>query len=190
MEMRFWSYCRDPHKVLCTCQSWSRCSFHTENSSWPVKNSTDMHDWSVWTGGVMQPLYALGFSRLQKQPLNHKQTVIIASSSIFVCHPPPSIFCCTLPPPPPTRCPSLSVSVASGNTHIHAQLHPRVGWGGDKWNHVSCACVSVHPWMSASSFSLCVRHEQSFDWGGNQWRAGGQVGPQENWAQRLRKHIL
>lgn len=96
---------------------------------------------------------ALGSSRLQKHPLNHKRTVITASHFIFVqlC-PAPSIHWSTLKPPPfhlLHLCPLLSVSVAPGKPLIHPRLITPKGEmsrGPDEnLSHV----YAVHPWMAS-----------------------------------------
>lgn len=68
--------------------------------------------------------YAQGSSRLQKQPLNHKQTVIIASRFIFVWpSPAPSIRWTPLKPPLPPTLP-ITVCVCGPRKHTHIHPHP------------------------------------------------------------------
>lgn len=47
-----------------------------------VENLSDMHEWSVWIAGLCNTLAPGVQSTAKKQPLNHKQTVIIASHFI------------------------------------------------------------------------------------------------------------
>lgn len=116
----------------------------TESSSRPG-GELDTHAWvKSLDYRVMQPLYALGSSPLQKQPLNHKQTVIIASSSIFVCHPPTlSLHCSPLQPPPPSL--AITVCVCGPRKHTHpCTITPNGGVGRVQIKSCPvCLCVSV-----------------------------------------------
>lgn len=131
-------------------QPWSRCSFLLKTAPGRLHNVSDMHDWSVWTAELCN-LKAWGSCPLQKQPLDHKQTVIITSRFIVVWPSPHHLhpLACHLNPLLPL-CPSLSASVApEKHTYNHAHLHASVKWGGscETLSHVlsismSCVCTS------------------------------------------------